>query len=118
MNPLNYKELLLKEKERVLSSVIEKSSTETEGSAQGDDIDRAAQINDNHMAQRFMQRDRSYLLKIEKALAKIEEGTYGQCEECEEIIQEKRLMIRPTTTFCIGCKEGQEHKERTYNVRG
>lgn len=108
-----YKEALLTEKERVLSnfSAAKKEAGEDFG---GDEVDKAAQINNNQMAHRFIERDRSYLVKVERALAKIEEGTYGLCEECEDEIGEKRLKIRPTTTLCISCKEDQEHREKIY----
>ena len=52
--------------------------------------------------------------KIEKALKKIDEGTFGVCEECGEEIQVKRLEARPETTLCIRCKEDQERMEKDY----
>jgi DnaK suppressor protein len=55
-----------------------------------------------------------FLDKIEKALRKIEDGTFGTCEECEEEINVKRLEARPETTLCIQCKENQERKEKDY----
>ncbi|MDX9999858.1 MAG: TraR/DksA C4-type zinc finger protein, partial [Polyangia bacterium] len=50
--------------------------------------------------------------KIDQALARIEDGTFGICEECEEEINAKRLEARPETTMCIKCKEAQERKEK------
>ncbi len=61
---------------------------------------------------RLRGREKSFLDKIERALQKIEEGTFGACEECEEEIQIKRLEARPETTLCIRCKEDQERAER------
>jgi DnaK suppressor protein len=63
---------------------------------------------------RLRGREKSFLDKIERALQKIEEGTFGACEECEEEIQIKRLEARPETTLCIRCKEDQERAERDF----
>ena len=62
---------------------------------------------------RLRGREKSFLDKIEKALIKIEDGTFGQCEECEEEIAQKRLEARPETSLCIRCKEDQEREQRT-----
>src|SRR6202522_4660545 len=61
---------------------------------------------------RLRGREKSFLDKIEKALRKIDEGTFGICEECGEEIQVKRLGARPETTLCIRCKEDQERMEK------
>jgi DnaK suppressor protein len=63
---------------------------------------------------RLRGREKSFLDKIEKALAKIEDGSFGKCEECEEEISIKRLEARPETTLCIRCKEDQERVEKDY----
>lgn len=63
---------------------------------------------------RLRGREKSFLDKIERALQKIEEGTFGNCEECEEEISVKRLEARPETTLCIRCKEDQERAERDF----
>ena len=48
-------------------------------------------------------------------LDKIDEGTFGVCEECGEEISVKRLEARPETTLCIRCKEDQERMEKDYS---
>ena len=63
---------------------------------------------------RLRGREKVFLDKIEKALAKIEDGSFGVCEECGEEISVKRLEARPDTTLCIRCKEDQEHHEKNY----
>lgn len=50
-------------------------------------------------------RDKEKILKIENAIRKISDGTFGYCEECEEEISEKRLLVNPGFTTCIGCAE-------------
>ena len=59
-------------------------------------------------------RDREMMLlnKVRKALARLEEGEIGECEDCGEEIGFKRLMARPVTSLCIHCKESQEDEER------
>jgi DnaK suppressor protein len=63
---------------------------------------------------RLRGREKTFLKKIDHALAKIDEGTFGICEECEEPISTKRLEARPETTLCIRCKEDQERIEKAY----
>jgi DnaK suppressor protein len=62
---------------------------------------------------RLRGREKSLLSKLDLALKKIDEGTFGVCEVCEEPIGKKRLEARPETTLCIKCKEDQEREERT-----
>ena len=63
---------------------------------------------------RLRGREKVFLDKIERALIKIEDGSFGKCEECEEEISLKRLEARPETTLCIRCKEDQERVEKDY----
>ncbi len=63
---------------------------------------------------RLRGREKVFLDKIEKALQKIEDGSFGICEECGEEISIKRLEARPETTLCIRCKEDQERMEKDY----
>jgi len=63
---------------------------------------------------RLRGREKVFLDKIEKALRKIEDGSFGVCEECGEEISIKRLEARPETTLCIRCKEDQERHEKDY----
>jgi RNA polymerase-binding transcription factor DksA len=58
--------------------------------------------------------EKSFLDKINKALVKIDDGTFGVCEECGEEISVKRLEARPETTLCIKCKEDQERMEKDF----
>ena len=63
---------------------------------------------------RLRGRERTFLSKIDKALVKIDEGTFGECEECGEMIHLKRLEARPETNLCIKCKEEQEREEQQF----
>src|SRR5688572_12454422 len=63
---------------------------------------------------RLRGRERFFLDKIDQALKRIEDGSFGICESCEEPISLKRLEARPETTLCIRCKEDQERVERDF----
>ena len=62
---------------------------------------------------RLRGREKSLLSKLDLALKKIDDGTFGICEVCDEPIGKKRLEARPETSLCIKCKEDQEREERT-----
>jgi DnaK suppressor protein len=79
-----------------------------------DEIDQASSEYAQSMTFRLRDREKFLLKKIEKALARIEDGSFGMCERCEEPINVKRLEARPVTTLCIRCKEEQEKKEKSY----
>ena len=81
----------------------------------GDEIDQAAFCSETGFALRLRDREAKLIKKIEEALQRLEDGTFGICEECGEEIPLKRLMARPVTTLCIACKKEQEAAER---VRG
>jgi len=63
---------------------------------------------------RLRGREKTFLNKTQKALAKIDGGTFGECEECGEEISLKRLEARPEAPLCIKCKEEQEREEKDF----
>src|SRR5690606_25515071 len=63
---------------------------------------------------RLRGREKVFLDKIQRAHERIDEGTFGTCDECNEEISAKRLEARPETTLCIRCKEDQERVERDF----
>jgi DnaK suppressor protein len=77
-----------------------------------DFTDQATLESDIDMNIHMKERDSKLIIKIKKALERIEDGTYGICDECEEEISEARLKARPVTTVCIDCKRAQENQER------
>jgi DnaK suppressor protein len=80
-----------------------------------DEIDLASSEYNQSMVFRLRDREKFLLKKIDKALGRIEDGSFGICERCEEEISPKRLEARPVTTLCIRCKEEQEKKEKSYS---
>lgn len=79
-----------------------------------DEMDQASSEYLQSFQFRLRGREKSFLDKIEKALAKIEDGSFGKCEECDEEISVKRLEARPETNLCIRCKEDQERAEKDF----
>lgn len=77
-----------------------------------DPADRASVESDRSAMLRIRDRERKLIAKIDEALQRIEDGTYGRCEECGEAIGVERLKARPVTTLCIDCKSAQEEEER------
>jgi DnaK suppressor protein len=74
-------------------------------------IDRAAIASDRNFYIRLKSREGKMIQKIEKALDRIEEGSYGICETCGKDISVKRLEARPVTEQCIDCKTTAEATE-------
>ena len=79
-----------------------------------DPTDRASLESNRNFTLRIRDRERRLIGKLNEALERIEDGTFGICEACEEPITQKRLEARPVTTLCIRCKEEQEMEERSY----
>lgn len=77
-----------------------------------DPTDRAALESDRNFLLRIRDRERKLIGKIEEALGRIEDGSFGICESCGEDISEERLTARPVTTLCFDCKKRQEAMER------
>lgn len=83
----------------------------------GDEADQAQSMSEQHLSLRFKERDLLLLRKIEFALNRIKDGTFGECDDCGQQIGLKRLEIRPMATLCIGCKEAQEKHEKSYDAQ-
>jgi DnaK suppressor protein len=77
-----------------------------------DEIDTASSEMNLAFTGRLREREHGLMAKIDTALEKIEDGVYGQCENCEEEIGLKRLEARPVAELCIDCKGEQEKLER------
>jgi len=74
--------------------------------------DQATLESERSFELRIKDRERKLIGKVQEALKKIGEGTYGVCESCGEPISVKRLLARPVTSFCINCKSEMEAEER------
>ena len=103
---------ILEEAERALGALNTKAQE-----ACADPSDRASLESDRTFLLRMRDRERKLLSKIDEAFARIEDGTYGECEECGSQIGIERLKARPVTTLCITCKSAQEARERQGSPR-
>jgi DnaK suppressor protein len=79
-----------------------------------DFADRASSETDRAIELRARDRQRKLIAKIDEALSRIEDGTYGYCEETGEPISIKRLEARPIATLSIEAQERHERRERVY----
>lgn len=77
-----------------------------------DEIDNASSESGLAFIGRLRERERALITKIDRALEKIEEGTYGTCVSCGEDIGVARLQARAVADLCIDCKSEQERLER------
>jgi DnaK suppressor protein len=110
-----FKDLLLKQRSEILNkadSFRNESSIET--TAQGDEGDLAVSELSLSMSLRLQERQTQLLQKIDRALGKIEDGSFGLCEQCDEPLHINRLIARPVANLCIACKEEQENRERVF----
>jgi DnaK suppressor protein len=111
-----FREILEEKKEEILRNA--KRTLNEDMTLDADDMPDEMDLASSEYLQSFTfrlrGREKTFLKKIERALAKIDEGTFGICEECEEPISTKRLEARPETTLCIRCKEDQERIEKAY----
>ena len=110
---LAYFRELLNERQKVLLNEAEKTVTgmTNDKNTFPDPTDRANMETDRNFELRIRDRERKLILKIKEALARIEDGTFGICEECGEDITDERLKARPVTTLCIECKTKAEAEE-------
>jgi DnaK suppressor protein len=74
--------------------------------------DQATAVADQNFMLRLKEREQKLLKKIDEALDRITQGTFGVCESCGGEISFKRLKARPVTTLCIECKTKQEEDEK------
>jgi DnaK suppressor protein len=111
-----FKRILIAEKERLLN--ISKESIKNDLNISTDDLPDEADLAASEISQsltfELRNRERLMIAKIDTALSKIQDGSFGECESCEEPIQKKRLEARPFCTLCVSCQEQQEHREKIY----
>jgi len=105
---LHWKEELLRESSGTLENLRRESRN------QADIADRASVETDRSLELRTRDRERKLISKIDAALRRIEEGSYGYCDETLEPISLRRLEARPIATFSIDAQERHERLERTH----
>lgn len=105
---LDWKDEILRESQLTLDALQKESSNHP------DLADRASSETDRAIELRARDRQRKLISKIDAALARIEDGSYGYCEETGEPISLKRLDARPIATLSIEAQERHERRERVY----
>ncbi|AIK96187.1 RNA polymerase-binding protein DksA [Candidatus Odyssella acanthamoebae] len=103
---LSWREQLLKESSETINNL------QVEAIAEADIVDSAANEADRAIELRARDRERKLINKIEEALRRIEDGSYGYCEETGDPISVRRLEARPIATLSIEAQERHERRER------
>ena len=85
-----------------------------DNSVSADIVDQASSYTDKNVEMKAINRQIKLISKIDSALKKIQDGTYGFCEDTGEPIGIKRLMARPIATLCIAAQEKHEKNEKVY----
>tara|TARA_B100002019_G_scaffold11849_1_gene9548 strand:- start:880 stop:1296 length:417 start_codon:yes stop_codon:yes gene_type:complete len=102
------KDLIKTNNEALYNSSLDDNSTSA------DIVDQASSYTEKNVEMRAINRQIKLISKIDAALKRIKDGTYGFCEETAEPIGLKRLMARPVATLCIAAQEKHEKNEKVY----
>jgi DnaK suppressor protein len=105
---LSWREDILKEAKETLQHLQEENQNHP------DIADRASSETDRAIELRARDRHRKLIAKIDEALTRIDDGTYGYCEETGEPISLRRLEARPIATLSVEAQERHERRERVY----
>lgn len=111
-----FREILHEKREEILRNAKRTLSEDMtlDSDDLADEMDLASSEYLQSFTLRLRGREKTFLKKIDHALTKIDDGSFGMCEDCGELISIKRLEARPETTLCIRCKEDQERMEKAY----
>ena len=109
-----YKKKLLELKQNILNDTYTKNTDDFKISPDdlADEGDIATSVINQHVSLGLRDRNMSKLRQVEEALYRINQGSYGLCEECDEPIAEKRLERQPFATLCIIHAEELEREQR------
>lgn len=106
------KESLLFQKSQILNRTDEFKRSQQESVQLSDEAEVASNDLSNNLSIHLHERSMKALLEIDKALNKISQSTYGECEGCGDNILPKRLQARPLAPLCIACMEEREEETR------
>ena len=102
------KDLVKSNNEALYNSSLDDNSTSA------DIVDQASSYTEKNVEMRAINRQIKLISKIDSALKKLKDGTYGFCEETAEPIGLKRLMARPVASLCIAAQEKHEKEEKVH----
>jgi len=108
------KDMLTKMREELVQEISRRSRATTEAGAQdiGDILDSVSEERTRELDMILTDREKRKLQQIDDALDRIEENSYGQCEECGVKIPKARLKVLPFAKFCVECQEKMEREEK------
>ena len=113
-----FKKRLLDERSKIIQAKNNKSDEELSNTQAGDQADMANAEMELDVMYQGDQRGHNMLTDIADALQKIEDGTYGECENCGEDISIARLEANPIAKLCVDCKSAQEIRDKKYAKSG
>ena len=115
-----FRKLILKNKEKILDEIkrisedtLKKSQKDAAGDISGYTYhmaDVASDTYDREFSLGLASNERQSLYELDEAIKKIEEGTFGICEECKTLITKTRLKVVPFTRLCVKCQEKKEKR--------
>ncbi len=108
------RKLLLWKEELIRDSELTLTAMQADTDTHPDLVDRASSEGDRAIELRARDRQRKLIAKIDAALARIDDGSYGYCEETDEPISLARLDARPIATLSIEAQERHERREKIY----
>ena len=118
MNPMQmeyFRQMLLNWRSELVQEAGETLNNLNSGNLQQPDMaDRASLETDHQLELRTRDRERKLIIKIDEALSRIENGSYGFCQDTDEPIGLKRLMARPIAVLSLEAQERHERQERTH----
>jgi len=103
---------LERQRKAMLEEAVEGLANPNGQEAFPDVSDQASAEAEQNFLMRIREREQRLIKKIDEALARMDQDTYGICERCEEEIPYPRLKARPVTTLCINCKTLEEQEEK------
>ncbi|MBP2688669.1 MAG: molecular chaperone DnaK [Deltaproteobacteria bacterium] len=108
------KEMLLKKREDLVQEISRRSKASTESGAQdiGDILDSVSEERTRELDMILTDREKRKLAQIDDAIERIDENTYGLCEDCGIKIPKARLRVLPFAKYCVECQEKTEREEK------
>ncbi|MBI5576608.1 MAG: TraR/DksA family transcriptional regulator [Deltaproteobacteria bacterium] len=108
------KDMLFHMREDLVRDIARRSRTTTEGTTPdiGDILDSVSEERTRELDMILTDREKKKLLQIDDAIDRIEEGTYGLCEECGVKIPKGRLKVMLFAKYCVECQEKLEREEK------
>jgi len=108
------KEMLLRMRDDLVRGITRRSKTPVEGTVPdiGDIIDSVSEERTRELDMILTDREKKKLLQIDDAIERIDESTYGLCEECGVKIPKGRLKVMPFAKYCVECQEKLERDEK------